>query len=129
MAGAVRRGTGQFGCLLVGEAQAVAQPLGVLGDLDGQSREAEHGVGITTERSLEGGKSGEQCRSRRRAQHLSDEPVVEHHGRELGSARRPQQAQQLLAHALCREDRKAGALAHAGGRAPQRRAAPRHRQR
>ena len=58
-----------------------------------------------------------RCRPRRNGKHIGGKPVAQHGGDQLRPASRRQQAQQLLAHALSRQDRQALALGHAGAEA------------
>ena len=107
----------QFGMFLVGEPQTVAQAIGVLRDLDRQRAEPQHRIRCQRERPFDVCQSAEQMGPRRNRKHIGGKPVALHGGDELGPTSRRQQAQQLLANALSRQDRQTLALGHAGAEA------------
>ena len=113
-AGAGPRRAGKPRGLLVGEAQAIAQPLGVFLDLHRQGGEPQHRIWREAKGGLDAGEAGQQVGPRRAAQHGREEAVVLHQLRDLGPARRRQEAQQLHPNPLGGENREPGALAHAG---------------
>ena len=103
------------GLLLVGEAQALAQPVRVLRQLHRQRGEPQDGIAGEPQSALDGGETGEQPRPRRGGQHVREQPVVLHGTDQLRPARCGQQAQHLLAHALSRQLCQPVALGDAGG--------------
>jgi hypothetical protein len=103
--------------LLIGEAQAVAEAICILGHLDRQRCQSQDGIGDEVERGFERSEAVEEGRPGRGGKHERDQPVAQHGAHQLRPAQSDEQAQHLLAHPLGRQQAKSSALGNAGGKA------------
>ena len=64
--------------LLIGEPQAVAEPVRILGHLDRQGRQPQHGIGGEAKVGFQRRQAVEQRRPRRNGKHERDQSIAQH---------------------------------------------------